>query len=419
MPFESRDAQTRIKHEILRDFAGAWAGIIGNGYRVHQQRGAQVSVPLVYVDGYGGKGRYLRDTDGPDTPPTPIWGSPIIAMQALEAMAVRMRAEGMYVQLSAFIAEKDVDNYAELATNIAGAGLRTNLRHITDAHQAGHGYLNLIRGDFRKMVPDVLRWMEDRYALVLIDPYGAGVPLQVVRSFVARRRTDVIALFPFMDVELRGGSVRKDEVDRTRTDHSNVLRCAATFGGNPDWVLIAQDLESPPEERSARYQVLYERLLRDADPSVAVKSILLRLSKMNRTFGHLFLMTRDPFGAIRINEVLRKAGVREHYARWSDVFARRRKRDNAKGILDLFAGQDEGTPGVERYTAEPEDIIEEIRAHFPPPSEVSRRKLYHALFDDVFTASEISSALTKMHDEGALEMQGKISADQVLRFIKV
>jgi three-Cys-motif partner protein len=415
MPFDSRDAQTRIKHEVLHDFAGAWAGIIGNGYRVHHLKGVEVSVPLVYVDGYGGMGRYLKDSDSP-LPESPIWGSPIIAMQALESAAMRMRAAGMHVQLSAFVAEKDRSNFAELTSNVRESGLRTPVRLLGSTDEARHGFVNLIRGDFRKMVPAVIEWLEDRYALVFIDPYGAGVPLDVVRSFVARQRTDVITLFPFMDVELRGGSVRKPVDERTRTDRSNIMRCATTFGGDSSWERVATATGLSPDQRSSRYQKIYEKLLRDADPTAAVKSILLTLSKMDRPFGHLFLITRDPWGAIRINEVLRKAGVREHYARWGDLFARRRERDDAKGILSLFDAASETAPGVERYSVEPDDVSEQIRRLFPPPAEVTRRRLFHALFDDVFTAGEIDSALTRMEKVGAVEMVGQKNAEQVLRF---
>jgi hypothetical protein len=76
--FAERPVQGMVKHTILRQYAGAWAGIIANGVRrqmvqARESGGPMPRLDLVFIDGFGGAGRYGRDFDGS---PGPIWGSP-------------------------------------------------------------------------------------------------------------------------------------------------------------------------------------------------------------------------------------------------------------------------------------------------------------------------------------------------------
>src|SRR5438045_7871700 len=73
MPFPSREAQTRIKHEILREYAGAYGGIIARG--VGRRAPADAVLDLAYFDGFAGFGRYAGDLDQPGEI-APVWDPP-------------------------------------------------------------------------------------------------------------------------------------------------------------------------------------------------------------------------------------------------------------------------------------------------------------------------------------------------------
>lgn len=94
--FKIRYSQTRVKHEILRGYSGAWAGIITNGLRgaaiAARDRGEPFEVDIVYLDLYAGFGRYERDADKPNAA-EPIWGSPIIATKTLREIAASFHSQ--------------------------------------------------------------------------------------------------------------------------------------------------------------------------------------------------------------------------------------------------------------------------------------------------------------------------------------
>ena len=78
-----RNTQTNVKHEILAKYLDTWGGIIVNGLRnAKRQRLWQ----FVYIDCFSYKGKYLGDMEDAlrhKATVEPVYGSPIIGIQAL------------------------------------------------------------------------------------------------------------------------------------------------------------------------------------------------------------------------------------------------------------------------------------------------------------------------------------------------
>lgn len=404
--FDERPVQGKVKHTILRQYAGAWAGIILNGarhdYALALRAGRHFAgTDLVYMDGFGGAGRYARDFDGSAGP---IWGSPIIGVQALEAQAARA---SFPVRVTAYLTEENSTCYRELVRNLEAAGLRTPIVEVQRFTRTGLGQVNVLRGDFRDQIQDLMALLgpghgADPFVLALIDPYGPTMRMDDVRALLGRQRTDGIVLFPYHDVEVRSGSAVKAQDERQRMDRQNLVVRTAHFG-TETWIEIANRPGVTAEEREAAWAQLYGEQIRAADPALIVKNIPLRLGTIDRTAYHLFLVTRDASGAMKLNEVLREAEVNEDWILWQGLEARLQEEARALGQASLFGDEAPVTPPKAAKRAFPiEDVARELVARVGGRL-TTLDGIYRAMADTLYTAGEIGKALRLLRDRGQAE----------------
>jgi three-Cys-motif partner protein len=160
---------TRAKHEILRRYLGAWFSILG------QTRGID---RLVIMDGFAGKGQYSKGEPG----------SPKIIFDR----AVEVVEAGHAKEVFIGCIEKDKTNYGELAE------LCSTLKHDAVKIEARHK-------TFAEAAAELAAWGEKRRKptpiFVTADPYGfRGVPLKVIKSLLALKRTEVLVTFMARDM---------------------------------------------------------------------------------------------------------------------------------------------------------------------------------------------------------------------------
>jgi three-Cys-motif partner protein len=405
MPFAKRDSQTRIKHEILRSYAGAWAGIIGNGVRgaafSADARGQRFQLDLTYVDGFGGAGRYLRDSDQA-IPSGPIWGSPIIGMQALELAAADLSMRGVPTQITGIVTEKDASNFDELVENLQSAKLRTPVQVAERYSSPQAGKITVMRGDFRDHLPDILRHLGGAFVLAFIDPYGPAMPMELLARLVGRPKTDAITLFPVEDLDRKAGSFLKAETQQTPQDRGNITRTTSHFGSE-EWKEIADKTHLPSEVRRAMYAKLYDQRLRTIDPTLWVKNIALRFSGLDRTVHNFFLTTRDADGAMRMNDILRGATIAEFFAVWRDAMERQRQREEDSLQESLFGSLDVTTlqpPTPEQFQVDIATVEEAILTSCPRDRDLEKKQVLGYLADTPFVESEITKALRNLKARG-------------------
>ena len=414
--FAVRPVQGKVKHTILRQYAGAWAGIIANGVRLDAVRaragGRTYRLDLVYIDGFAGAGRYGRDFDGS---PGPVWGSPVVGVQVLEAQAAA-HAATLDVRVTALLCEQEPGCYATLVENLHAAGLQTPVLEVATFGPAALGRVNVLRGDFRQQLADIRRLLgpgqhADPFALAMVDPYGPCMAMEEVRALIGRRRTDAIVLFPYYDLEVRSGSARKDAADRRPMDHQNLAVRDAHFGTEA-WRRYA---DLPAARREDEWARLYGAQLRAADPALLAKNIPLQLGEVARTAYHLFLVTRDPNGAMKMNEVLRGAEVDEQWIRWQGQAARLQSAARDLGQASLFGDDFAVTPpAVARRAYAPEDVAAEVKARAAGRN-VSLTGLYGLMADTLYTAGEVRAALTLLKKRRQAEFDGLSSGLALVR----
>src|SRR4029079_14333943 len=116
---------------------------------------------------------------------------------------------------------------------------------------------------------------------------------------------------PWMDIQVRGGSACKPDDEKTSEDRGNVTRVSGVFGSY-EWIAIVCNPSLTAESKEDILASLHHRQLQALDGELAVKAIPLRLSRaQGRVVYHLFLTTRNGDGALKMNEVLRSAEIRE------------------------------------------------------------------------------------------------------------
>lgn len=402
MLFDVRQVQTKVKHTILAKYAGAWAGIIGNGVRLSYveatKRGRQFLLDMVYVDGFGGAGAYAQDFDGT---PGPVWGSPIVAMKALEAHAKRIR--DVPVRLSAVIVESNPTTYDTLVANLRSAGLNTPIATGPNLTSASFGKISVICGDFRDHVESTIRWMGPHpFAFVLVDPDGPSMAMSDVQLILRRPRTDAIVLFPFYDLQVHGsGSAAKADEAQTRMDKQNIALRSKHFGTS-EWIEIVRTGVCG-DDLQDRLVALYLAQLRGAANGLIVKNIPLQLGTIARTAYHLCLATRDADGAMRMNDVLRDAEVDEELIRWRG----REMREQALSAADQQGSLALGLPLIQpptttraRYSVD--EVADAIRrlAH----GSHTLKEIYGLLADELYTSEEIRQALKHLNKNGEAKL---------------
>ena len=401
MPFRARPAQTRVKHEIVREYSGAWAGIIVNG--VSKLPAAQQSgfvLNLVYVEGFAGFGRYDGDMDRPGDR-TPVWGSPVIGLQGLEAASDAGRKRGIAVQVTGILVDLNGQGQIqELEENLRAAGIVTPITRRPDPNGIQKGRVNLISGDFRDHVNGIADSIQPTdFVLAILDPYGESMRMDSLTRILRRRKTDSIVLFPTARVDRFRGSVAKLPRDRDPQDCLNIERINHLYG-NAEWQQIAIDPELTREGREIAYGTMYRNRVKAIDEGLWVKDIPLRFTAINREAYSLLLTTRDANGGMRMNEVLRKAEARKHWSVWGDLEARLRSREEDLGQGNLFPDVPRAAPPTIKSEAIPkEDIIPSILNVVLPGEELEYMTLLGRLCDTAYVLGEIKSALKSLRDE--------------------
>lgn len=154
------EPHTRIKHEILRRYLGAWFGILGQ--RIPR---------IMYLDGFCGPGRYIGGEDG----------SPIIALkEAIKHHSLLKNSEVVF-----FFIDVNSDRIEHLKREIALLTIPPNFRLIVET------------GDFQCVLEQVFDQARQANSnlpptFAFIDPFGfKGLPFDLVKQLLQNPHTEV------------------------------------------------------------------------------------------------------------------------------------------------------------------------------------------------------------------------------------
>lgn len=405
--FYHREAQSRAKHDLLERYAGAWAGIILRGLARMRREGMNpFEINLVFLDGFAGAGRYGRDVDKP--PPgvgdEPIWGSPVLALRAIN------KAAGLFptlnISVSALLIERKPDNFKDLLDSLDASGLQDVEAQTTGEIQPGT--IGVVNGDFKEHLPAFLESLpSSAYLLAFLDPYGPAAPMTSMEALLARPKTDSIILFPYRDLLTRGGSSLKPEAERAPSDSGNVTRYDEHFGTSA-WQEIAADPELGDEEKMRAWVGLFTEQLGAIHPETVVKEIGLRSAKdPARPVYYLCMTTANESGALKFNKLIRETAAQEELEIWRDQEAWLRRADADQGqtsFLDQLGGPElYRPPELEMIVANADDVRMAIANLFGDDEVREVKDVLKGMSRFVYTKGEIEKALRAMRKDDEAE----------------
>ena len=250
---------TAAKHEILRQYLGAWFPILGIG----------TGSDLYYFDGFAGPGEY---TGGE-------LGSPLIALNTAANVASMFPSSVYFV-------------FSELEAPRA--------RHLSDL-LSGRYYPPHFNIDIRSAVPfeEVMVEYLDRLEVlgtnppmfVFIDPFGwKGFPMEIVARILRLPRTEVFINFMF------------EEINRFISVNGQSANVDALFGCH-DWVDIIDQVD--PRERNQQLWSLYDSQLRTVGGAEYLRSFEMR-NDNGLVDYYLFYGTRHLLGLAKMKEAMWK-----------------------------------------------------------------------------------------------------------------
>jgi three-Cys-motif partner protein len=166
---------TGAKHEILRRYLGAWLTILGRGKKGSTFR----HNVLVLVDGFAGRGRYMKGQSG----------SPAIMFEA----AVRVADAGYAQEVLVRCSEPNAKNFAileEVCADLQGDETRVRIRPTQEKFQdIADRLIGYLAG---KDTPPP--------TFVMVHPYGVrGIRLETLRQLLDFPRVGVLLTFMVRD----------------------------------------------------------------------------------------------------------------------------------------------------------------------------------------------------------------------------
>jgi three-Cys-motif partner protein len=164
---------TGAKHEILRRYLGAWLTILGRG----QKRTKFRHKLLVLLDGFAGRGRYMKGQPG----------SPAIMFEEATQVADAGHAEEVLIRCS----EPNATNFGILKE--VCDGLTHERVRIAATQEKFQDIADRLVGYLAKESPSPPTF-------VMVDPYGVrGVRLETLRQLLDFRRLEVLLTFMVRD----------------------------------------------------------------------------------------------------------------------------------------------------------------------------------------------------------------------------
>lgn len=437
-----RGTQTREKHRILDIYLKAWGGIILNGVaRDAKHRGlspASMDVHFVYVDCFASSGRH---PSGPGDPPEDpkgkdVYGSPVIGLKALDSLTKTAEDRGIQLHTTAVLIEKDSAAFRELQNTLQRVELGWQPSLTSDLSSLQHRHVALVRGDSTRMASRLNSYTAGQYtrSLFFLDPFGpTGLPLSFVREIISQTRRDTIINMPYQDLHKKARFLQTPDQNGVSEPtlvnydlmfgHSDWRGIAARLQANPHWHGSSPvDVKSPEAVEALELEVelvqRYRASLQKADPELAIKSLPLRFPDRERTMFHLYLMTHNGTGALRMNGILGDAKVHEHEIRNQLSVARKvEKREAQVQMLDMFRAMSDLAqvpPQVDRPPDKGE-IEGEISRLFRGRT-LTKAKLDREMADSPYTAIQVDSALKALKKQKLVDFDPEFTNATRLRF---
>jgi three-Cys-motif partner protein len=406
---DPRRIPTRVKHEILAEYIDTWGGIIIHGLRSRHKQwadmGKQFVTRFVYVDCFAAEGQY-----GDSTEEQIALGSPVIGIQALDKLRDWSKRTYQFdIYTNVILAEKDKNKFERLLETLREQGFEERIViNPTLANLENH-HIALFNSDYREHLPQIRDFTSQEYtwSLYFLDPYGAkGIDLDSVRSVVTQEHVDAIIYYPYNFIQRRGNTSNLREIrgDKEHKNHLHIQLIDKMYGSEK-WsrLVVNERAGGNPAVIMDKLVNLYRQTLQDLEDVIAVKQISLNFEDKDRPLYSLFLTTHDGTGALKMNEILDKANIRQH------VYREERQSKIPPTQMKLFSD--------EQFDDLREDKIQELQVNIASLAtdiyekfrnrRVPYRQLINAYAQSDYYAKHIESSVKTLRRDGRASFDTK------------
>ncbi|HEY4212779.1 MAG TPA: three-Cys-motif partner protein TcmP [Steroidobacteraceae bacterium] len=287
--------QTKAKHFVLKTYLQALA------FKV------LTFSDLAYVDGFSGPWETRTETFADS--------SFMIAIQVLKDAQQQLAIRGTRRKIRCFFCERDPEAFRKLRAT------------VEPYHNPNSGFeVQTHGGSFTDAVREIQAFIGNSFALIFIDPTGwTGYDLKVLRPLLTPRLTEVIVNYMY-DFINRGVSM---------SDAATVASFDPILGG-PGWA-NRLDPDLAATDRGLAVEKLFRETLQLTGRFEFVVSTKIYRPTIDRPNFFLTYATKDKVGLSTFRETEYRALKQQASDR---SVAKERKREEASGSVDMFAGMD-------------------------------------------------------------------------------
>lgn len=227
---------------------------------------------------------------------------------------------------------------------------------------------------------------QNTFLFGLLDPYGpTGIPYDFVKAVVNTPRTDAMIYLPVYDLIKKAGMVSKESLTPTETA---LLNNYDRVFGSQEW---RGDVEFslPGEELEVFLVDIYGQTLEKMSENLTVKRIRMKFARAERTMYYLFLTTHNPDGALKMNEVLHNAEIKQEVMK---RYAKAERDIALKQTTPMFPLTDYDAQTPLPHQVDISELARQIFADFSGKS-ISLREIKRSLSDSDVFVNEIAAAI--------------------------
>lgn len=373
--FATKRSAAVFKHGILKRYPVVFAAKTGMGN------------PVVFLDGYAGRGEYEDGTPG----------SPLLLSQCADFVKGYRNVRGFFV-------EQDEENFANLTRVLEEKGGATKR--------------DLRQGSLDEHLPELLALAKGASLFAFLDPFGPALDFNLVRSELLGRppwpRTEVLLHFSVLSVARMGRAVHVARMTRghlSESDRKTADRLDRFLGA--DWWQehFAKVTDGGDEERATdvalRVGQAYEEKMTAGTDYRAIRMPVRPRPDLAPKYV-LILFTRSSEGAWHFADSLGQAGVE-----WEAAWYEDRMRKSPAGQETLFG--DTPTFDRDQYLAGQHDrwvaaiaqnvhkLLNEIKS-FRPAERVP--EVYGDVLGQAWT-KHVRAAVARLHAAGVVAYSGR------------
>lgn len=404
-----RKVQTKIKHQILEKYLGAWTGIILSGVKKYRFGNTVPKVKFVYVDLFSCTGYYDSDTAQPMSLNGPVVkGSPLIGIDCLKKAVQLGHDYKVDVSYNCIFIEETKPNFEELISKLEDyKPIRPGTLINTDDFESLKDQdIAVIQGDCLDYTDRIIDYIssEHTWTFVFIDPYGPkSIPIHMVKRYINAKKVDSMINFPILNVHRKGVTSQGGGIKTRNSGEKQILENIDNVFGNQKWRTIAnQYISLPPSPiRTNRIddslgKYYYNCLLEKCQTSY-IKRIPIKFPDKNRIIFDLLLATKNYNGAFVMNNILREAEIDQFYhAERAKIFNAQRQENTNNQLLifpaEIIIKNPDSVVKLSPSKYSGEEVSEWLIKEFKGES-LTIDNIYKRSVNTTFTISEIHKGL--------------------------